>query len=205
MQTNFLRTTNKSSRFRWCLIVPSNRRCTQPLFRWPTYSVPSRSYRRNSSSQPCPPWMDPCRLVPTDQVRKALNLPTPTCPTAPGPPASRPSTATLTSTLMRLRPLIQLPAGMAARQTQDLAVSRRCHSQIYLQLSSYWWFKSGTNKLFCLLLVSRFMGSGGGMQMGMSPLGVMDAKGMQFPMSQRRKRRVLFTQAQVMRRLIQIS
>lgn len=53
-------------------------------------------------------------------------------------------------------------------------------------------------------LVPRFMGSpaGAGMQMSLGPCGMMDpakaaAAGIQFPLAQRRKRRVLFTQAQV--------
>lgn len=55
-----------------------------------------------------------------------------------------------------------------------------------------------------IISVPRFMGSpaGAGMQMSLGPCGMMDpakaaAAGIQFPLAQRRKRRVLFTQAQV--------
>lgn len=57
---------------------------------------------------------------------------------------------------------------------------------------------------FCLFAVTRLMGGSAGGTMGhMTNMGslaacsVSDTKPMQFPLAQRRKRRVLFTQAQV--------
>lgn len=51
--------------------------------------------------------------------------------------------------------------------------------------------------LYEYVSVSRLMGSTGATSMNMSNMTCSDTKPMQFPLTQRRKRRVLFTQAQV--------
>lgn len=80
-----------------------------------------------------------------------------------------------------------------------------CISQLYQTNFTFSiWFQSVFYLFFSLLSVSRLMGGSASGSMGhMSNMGslaacsVSDTKPMQFPLAQRRKRRVLFTQAQV--------